>query len=43
MLLDPKRATINNVQLLPDEKFGYEITFWIEGVTAKEQFWLNNP
>lgn len=42
MLLDPKRATINDVQPLPD-KFGYEITFWIEGVTAKERFSLNNP
>lgn len=43
MLLDPKRATIKDVQPFPDEKFGYEITFLIEGAIVKEKFWLNDP
>lgn len=43
MLLDPKRATIKDVQPFPDEKFGYEITFLIEGTIVKEKFWLNDP
>ncbi len=43
MLLDPKRATINDVQPWPDGKFDYEVTFWLEGVTVKAQFLLHNP